>query len=158
MALWRVSVPHQWLYQHVMVCTLSQLPTHCGYNYYVIIVFVSLYNSSYSSLVPSRKNRMKNPSGNIVQYSWYSFNFHMFRQEFERANRNATFFNPCNSEDGKCELHVHSFTILTSVWLQLRQLTPWLHSAEYVLVSRIVDNVTRRIFPPIFRLGTRLQL
>jgi len=51
-------------------------------------------------------------------------NFHTFRQEFERANRNATFINHCNSEDGKCELHVHSFTILASVWLQLHQLTP----------------------------------
>ena len=48
---------------------------------------------------------------------------HTFRQEFERANRNATFFNRCNSEDGKCELQVHSFTILACVWLQLRQLT-----------------------------------
>jgi len=56
-------------------------------------------------------------------------NFHTFRQEFERANKNA-FFNHCNSEDGKCELHVHSFTILASVWLQLCQLTPWWHSAE----------------------------
>ena len=37
--------------------------------------------------------------------------FHMFRQEFECANRNAVFFNPYNSEDAKCELHVHSFTI-----------------------------------------------
>ena len=55
---------------------------------------------------------------------------HTFRQEFERANRNAAFFNHCNSEDGKCELHLHSFTILTSMWLQLRQLMPWLHSAE----------------------------
>ena len=56
--------------------------------------------------------------------------FHTFRQEFERTNRNATFFNHCNSEDGKCELHVLSFTILASVWLQLRQLMPWLHSTE----------------------------
>ena len=46
------------------------------------------------------------------------------RQEFERANRNAAFFDHCNSEDGKCELHVHSFTILASMWLQLRQLMP----------------------------------
>ena len=85
-------------------------------------------------------------------------NFRMFMQKFEHANRNATFFDHCNSEDGKCELHVHSFTIFASMWLQLRQLTPWLHSAEYVLVPRIVHNVTRQIFPPIFRLGTRLQL
>ena len=27
------------------------------------------------------------------------------------------------TEDGKYGLHVHSFTILASVWLQLRQLT-----------------------------------
>jgi len=27
-------------------------------------------------------------------------NFHTFRQEFERANRNAAFFNHCNSETG----------------------------------------------------------
>ena len=32
-------------------------------------------------------------------------NFHTFRQEFECANRNAAFFNHCNSEDGKCELY-----------------------------------------------------
>ena len=84
-------------------------------------------------------------------------NFHKFRQEFERANRNATLFNHCISEDRKCELHLHSFTILASMWLQLRQLTPWLHSAEYVPVPRIVRNVTRQIFRPIFfQLGTRL--
>ena len=57
-------------------------------------------------------------------------NFHTFRQEFERANRNTAFFNHCNSGDRKCELRVHSFAILASVRLQLRQLTPWLHSAE----------------------------
>jgi len=34
-------------------------------------------------------------------------------------------FNHCNSEDGKRELHVHLFTILASVWLQLCQLTSW---------------------------------
>ena len=56
-------------------------------------------------------------------------NFHTFRQEFEHCNRNA-FFNRCNSEDRKCELHMHSFTILASVWLQLRQLTPWWHSTR----------------------------
>jgi len=79
--------------------------------------------------------------------------FHTFRQECERANRNAAFFNHCNPEDGKCKLHVYSFTILASVWLQLRQLTLRLHSAEYVLVPRIVHNVTRGIFPPIFLAG-----
>jgi len=31
-----------------------------------------------------------------------------------------------NHED---KLHVHLFTILTFVWLQLCQLTPWSHSA-----------------------------
>ena len=77
----------------------------------------------------------------------------MFRQEFERANRNVTFFNHCNPEDGKCKLHVYSFTILASMRLQLRQLMPRLHSAEYVLVPRIVHNVTRRIFPLIFPAG-----
>ena len=41
--------------------------------------------------------------------------FHTFRQEFERANRNAAFCNHCNSEDRKCEPHVRSFTILASV-------------------------------------------
>jgi len=49
-------------------------------------------------------------------------NFHTSRQEFERANRNAAYFNHCNSEDGKCELHVHSFAIFAPVWLQLCQL------------------------------------
>jgi len=42
-------------------------------------------------------------------------NFHTFRQEFEHANKNAAFFYHCNSEDGKCELHMNSFTILASV-------------------------------------------
>ena len=53
-------------------------------------------------------------------------NFHKFRQELERANRNATLFNHCDSEDEdrKRELHVHLFTILASMWLQLCQLTP----------------------------------
>jgi len=86
------------------------------------------------SLVPSGKIRGKIRPVTLHTILDTRSNFHMFRQEFERANRNAAFVNHCNSEDGKCELHVHSFTILACtmccVWLQLRQLMPWLHSTE----------------------------
>ena len=79
----------------------------------------------YPSLVASRKNseekiRLVTLRTILDTHS----NFHTFRPEFEHANRNATFFNHCNSEGKKCELHVHSFTILSSMWLQLRQLMP----------------------------------
>ena len=39
-------------------------------------------------------------------------------------------FEPLNPENGKCELDVHLFTSPASVWLQLCQLTLWLHSVE----------------------------
>jgi len=72
------------------------------------------------SLVPSRKIRLVTLCTILDTHS----NFHTFRQEFERANRNAAFFDHCNPEDRKCELHMHWFTILASVWLQLCQLMP----------------------------------
>jgi len=53
---------------------------------------------------------------------------------------------------------MHSITIPASVWLQLRQLTPPDDILRmFMLVPRIVHNVTRRIFHPIFfRLGMKL--
>ena len=46
-------------------------------------------------------------------------NFHTFRQEFEHASRNTAFFSRCNSEDGKCELHMHSFVYYSCLQLLL---------------------------------------
>ena len=83
---------------------------------------------------------MKNPSITLRTILDTRSNFHMFRQEFERANRNAAFFNHCNSEDGKCELHVHLFTVLASVWLQFfwlgTRLRPYVHhTVRHIQIS-----------------------
>ena len=81
-----------------------------------------LLNQTTLSLVPSRKKIIHLVTLHTILDT--HTNLHTFRQEFERTNRNAAFFNHCNSEDRKCELQMHLFTILASVWLQLCQLTP----------------------------------
>ena len=91
---------------------------HCRHTSTVPLLHTYMYGIVSASLVPSRKKKTLRTILDTLS------NFHTFRQEFEHVNRNATFFNHCNSEDGKCELHMHSFGILASVWLQLRQLRP----------------------------------
>jgi len=80
-------------------------------------------------------------------------NFHTFRQKFERANRNGAFLNLCNSEDGSVSYTCIRLLFSSLCGFNYANYRPDCIPRKYVLVPRIVHNVTRRIFPPIFFSG-----
>ena len=100
-----------------------------------------------NSLVPSRKNRRKNSSGNIVHYSWYFSECNQGVNWRNWSHIEARIVNECT-----CRSHFPSSELqwLKNVAFLLARSNSYLNVWKFERVSRLVCNVTRRIFRPIF--------